>query len=127
MTTTKHTMFVNGERRTVTVPDDDDRCLGCQARVSVPGNSCSDCHNARVAEYRAARKAQLAAMPRCEGCGKARATLVACGEVGVCKRCLDKARVACRRNLGALAGVASVAGCQMSAAALRQLLAEVRS
>ena len=59
----------------------------------------ADTHNAAVAEYRAARAAQLAAMPRCEvtGC-KSRATYRAGSEgTGICGRHLNRAQATAAR------------------------------
>ena len=45
------------------------RC-GQWARDRNSAGRCNDCHNLEYREYKAQRKAQIAAMPRCEACNR---------------------------------------------------------
>lgn len=74
---------------------------------------CISCYNQSVRDAADARKAQLAAMPRCECCGKARGTVQVLGKVLMCGRCYKRLQTNAMRstpaNLRALSMFAPVA------------------
>lgn len=82
---------------------------GCEKSVRHPDGRletvCCECWNRSVYERRAARKAQLAAMERCEFCGR-RATYTAGRAVAVCGVHLKAARRGQARQMAGLGNLA---------------------
>src|SRR3990172_13059978 len=68
-------------------------CTSCgvHAQHRNSAGQCTECHNRGYYERKAARKAQLAALPRCEFCNR-RGSFIAVGSVLLCGQHLREAQ-----------------------------------
>ena len=91
------------------------RCRDCPYERNSAGR-CVDCHNLEAHERLAARKIELASLPRCEYCQR-RGSFTACGEVLLCGRHLKQAR-----SLAQSCGIAGMFGIPITATMVRNIL-----
>lgn len=90
------------------------------------GARCTECHNRQYHEYKAKRKAQLAAMPRCEFCNRRGTYRVGAKVVGSDRAllCGVHLRMADEEHAKRIGGMFWLA-CEVSGWDVRNMLAEV--